>query len=317
MNNHTCNSIGVDISKAHLDVHRLASGDTAQFDNDDAGFQALSEWIGSSVDVVVYESTGPWHRAFEEALAPGLPLARVNALRARRFAQAMGQHAKTDAVDARVLAEMGATMTLRLVAVPSQALRELDELQSARDALIKERTAALNRRQQVRHKLLKKQLKQRIEQSNRQLRALDNAIREGIASDAQLARKCEVLTSMPGIAAVTAAGLLTEIPELGRIDSKSVASLAGLAPMTRESGQWQGRSCVRGGRARPRRMLYMAALTAMRHNPDLARKYAHLRARGKPFKVALTAIMRKLIVLANALLKQDRLWTPTPVSTHA
>ena len=126
-----------------------------------------------------------------------------------------------------------------------------------------------------------------------------------------MSRKARVLTSIPGIAQVTAAGLLSEMPELGRIDAKAAASLA---PVTRESGEWKGRSFIRGGRARPRRMLYMAAVSAVRHNPDLARKYAELRARGKPSKVALTAIMRKMVVLANALLKQDRLWTPSPAT---
>ncbi len=119
-----------------------------------------------------------------------------------------------------------------------------------------------------------------------------------------------MLTSIAGAGRVVAAGLLADMPELGRVDGKAAASLAGLAPWTRESGQWKGRSFIRGGRARPRRLLYMAAVAALRCNPAMARKYAELRARGKPPKVALTAVMRKLVVLANALLKQDRLWTP-------
>ncbi len=125
-----------------------------------------------------------------------------------------------------------------------------------------------------------------------------------------------MLVSIPGIAQVTATGLLSDMPELGRIDGKAAASLAGLAPVTRESGQWKGRSFIRGARARARRMLYMAAVSALRHNPDLARQYADLRERGKPPKVALVAVMRKLLVLANELLKQDRLWTPSPVRTR-
>ena len=159
MTNHTPNTVGVDISKAHLDAHQLPSGRTAQFTNDAAGFEALAAWIGPEADCLAYESTGPWHRAFEEALAETLPLSRVNAKRARRFAQALGEHAKTDAVDARVLAMMGAAFDLRRVNLASPTRRDLDELQTARDALVKDRTAALNRKKHARHKLLKRQLR--------------------------------------------------------------------------------------------------------------------------------------------------------------
>ena len=146
MTSHTPNTVGVDISKAHLDAHQLPSGRTAQFTNDAAGFEALAAWIGPEADCLVYESTGPRHRAFEEALAETLPLSRVNAKRARRFAQARGEHAKTDAVDARVLAMMGAAFDLRRVNLASPTRRDLDEPQTARDALVKDRTAALNRK---------------------------------------------------------------------------------------------------------------------------------------------------------------------------
>ena len=135
------------------------------------------------------------------------------------------------------------------------------------------------------------------------------------AGDGELSRKAEVLTSVPGIGPVTAAGLLSEMPELGAIDGKAAASLAGLAPVTRESGAWKGRSFIRGGRAKPRRMLYMAVVSAIRHNPDFVRKYRELRDRGKPPKVALTAIVRKMLVLANTLLRQDRFWSPERVGS--
>ena len=273
MNDHTPDTVGVDISKAHLDVHRRASGDSARFANDAAGFEALASWLGDTAAWVVYESTGPWHRAFEEALAGRLRLACVNAMRARRFAQAMGQEAKTDAVDARVLATMGAAVELRRVEVLPQARRDLDELQTARDGLVKDRTAALNRQKHARHRLPRRQIKNRLDQIGRQIKALDAEVAKLIATDEEMSRKARVLASIPGIARVTAAGLLSEMPELGRIDAKAAASLAGLAPVTRESGEWKGRSFIRGGRARPRRMLYMAAVSAVRHNPDLAQTY--------------------------------------------
>ena len=235
-------------------------------------------------------------------------------MRARRFAQAMGQEAKTNAVDARVLPAMGATVELRRVEVPPRARRGLDELRTARDGLMTERTAALNRRKHARHRLLKRQIKNRLDQIGRQIKALDAEIATLISVDEEMSRQARVLASVPGIADVTAAGLLAEMPELGRLDAKAAASLAGLAPATRESGGWKGRSFIRGGRARARRMLYMAAVSAVRHNPDMGRKYRELRERGKPPKVALTAIMRKMVVLANALLKQDLLWSPSPAA---
>ncbi len=313
MDDHTPDTVGVDISKAHLDLHRRSTGESARFANDADGFEELAAWVGDPAALVVYESTGPWHRNLEECLAGRLVLARVNPLRARRFAQAMGEEAKTDAADARSLAAMGAAMEVRRVEPRTQAQRDLDELATARDALVKDRTAALNREKHARHPLLRRQLKNRLAQIGRQIKALDDRIAKTTAEDAGLSRRMEVLTSIPGVGPVVAAGLLADMPELGRVDGKAAASLVGVAPWTRESGQWKGRSFIRGGRARPRRLLYMAAVSALRRNPDMARKYAELRARGKPPKVALTAVMRKLAVLANVLLKQDRLWAPEPV----
>ena len=317
MNNHTPNTVGIDISKAYLDAYELPSRRAARFANNASGFKRLAEWIGAPVQCVVYESTGPWHRALEEALAATLPVACVNAARARRFAQAMGQQAKTDAVDAQVLAAMGAAMPLRQTRPRSPTRRDLDELHSARDALVKDRTAALNRQKHARHKLLKRQLKNRLAQVRRQLKALDEEIAKRIADDERLSRQSEVLMSIPGIASVTAAGLLSVMPELGRIDAKAVASLAGLAPVTRESGQWKAvASSAAVGRDRGEYSTWQPSAPAGTTR-ILARKYAELRARGKPPKVALTAIMRKLLVLANALLSQDRLWTPSPTGTCA
>ena len=312
MNDHTLCTVGIDISKSHLDAHELPTGRAARFSNDAAGFQKLAAWIAPTVDRVVYESTGRWHRALEEALAERLPLSCVNATRARRFAQAVGQEAKTDAVDARVLAAMGAAVALRQVEPRSATQRDLGELQAARDALVRDRTATLNRKHAARHKLVKRQIGYRLAQIERQIKALDAEVGRLIAADQALSGRAKVLTSIPGIAQITAAGLLAGMPELGSLEGKAAASLAGLAPVARESGTWKGRSSIRGGRRAPRRMLYMAAVSAITHNPDLARKYRELRERGKPPKVALTAVMRKLLVLANALLRQDREWTPAP-----
>ncbi len=246
MRENTPNMVGVDISKSHLDAHRLRAGEAARFGNDAAGFEELAGWIGAA-DRVVHEATGRHHRAFEEALAgAGLPLARANPLRARRFAQSMGRNAKTDAVDAAVLARMGAALELRPTEPPGGALRDLGDLTVAREALARDRVAALNRQKGLRVALLRRQRRLRLERNGRQLKAVDAEIARTLVGDEGLAR----------------------------------------------------------------RLLYMAAVAATRHNPDLGRKHRDLIGRGKPPKVALVAVMRKLLLLANALLRQDRLWTP-------
>ena len=223
------------------------AGKAARFTNDSAGFNALIAWIDQPVRSVVCEPTGPWHRAFEEVLLKaGLPLPRANPLQARRFAQAVGQRAKTDAVDARVLAQMGTALHLRPTEASPPTRRALEELQVARDALVTDRTAARNRQKHLRHRLLKQQSKTRLSQIDRHLAAVDAEIGKRLAEDVGLARRTEILTSIPGVSSITAAGLLTQMPELGRLDAKAVANLAGLALVTRQSGAWQGRSFIQG-----------------------------------------------------------------------
>lgn len=313
MSDHTRNAVGVDISKAHLDAHAVPSGKAARFPNDAAGFSALIAWIEPPVRAVTYEPTGQFHRAFEEALLKAeLPLVRVNPLQARRFAEAIGQRAKTDAVDAKMLARMGAAVDLRPTEASSPARRALEELQVAREALVRDRTAALHRQGYLQHRLLKRQNATRLSQINRHLAAIDAEIGKRLADDEVLARQTEILVSIPGVSRVTAAALLSLMPELGRLDAKAVASLAGLAPVTRQSGVWQGQSRIQGGRSRLRRHLYMPALAAICYNPDLRAKHRQLVAQGKPGKVAVVAVMRKLLVLANTLIEQDRTWLPDP-----
>ena len=193
-------TVGIDISKTHLDAYMAPAGKAARFTNDAAGFNALIAWVDQPVRSVVYEPTGPWHRAFEEALLQaGLPLARANPLQARRFAQAMGQRAKTDAVDARVLAQMGTALHLRPTEASSPTRRALEELQLARDALVTDRTAARNRQKHLRHRLLRQQSKTRLSQIDRHLAAVDAEIGKRLAEDVVLARRTEILTSIPGV----------------------------------------------------------------------------------------------------------------------
>ena len=301
-------TIGIDISKATLDVHAYPAGIDRQFANTAKGHKALVAWLGQRpVERVAFEATATYHRALEQALAD-LPCVKLNPERARRFAQATGTLAKTDRIDAAMLARMAATLQspVRPARTPQQNL--LAELVNARDGLVRDRTALKNRDKNLTIALLKRQCRQRLDQIARHIAALDAQIAAIIAADKNLARRHQILTSINSLGTLTANQLIATMPELGSLDNKQAASLAGLAPVARQSGQWKGKAFIRGGRVNVRQALYMPALVAARFNPDLKTKYQQLISAGKPAKVAITAVMRKLVVTANALLKADRLW---------
>lgn len=306
----TKRTVGIDISKAHLDVFRLPEGEAKRFANETKAVKALVGWMDPEVERIAYEPSGPWHRDLQEALAKaGFPLYPVNPKRVRRFAEAAGLQAKTDAIDARVLAVMARSIEdLRPLWKRSNTERDLVELQASRDALARDRTAVKNRGKHVRLALLKRHHKARLKQIERHLKALDKEILNVMQGDPELARRVEILTSIPGISYVTAAKLICHMPELGSLTAKQVASLAGLAPVTRESGAWRGSRWIRGGRHQVRVALYMPTMVATKYNPDLRRQYEQLIARGKATNVARIAIMRKLIILANLLIQQNRCW---------
>lgn len=310
----TKDTIGVDISKDHLDAHRMSDGASCRFVNDKAGQTAFIAWIGEPEAVhgarIVYEPTGPYHRAFERRLADaGCALVKVNPRQARRFAEATGRLAKTDRLDAAMLARMGALLELEARPVRSPVLSDLKDLHMAREALVKNRTAARNRAKNLTLPILKRHNAEQLRQIERQIAALENYIMALIKAEPELARRFDILVSIPGVSAITAFALIIDMPELGTLGNAQAASLAGLAPIARQSGQWIGRSFIRGGRANVRHALYMPALVAMRFNPQLKAKYDQLIAAGKPAKKAITAIMRKLVVLANALLRNGRKWS--------
>lgn len=302
-------SIGIDISKDHLDAHRLGTGASARFTNSPDGFKSLKRWIGDKQpDLLVYEATGPYHGRFERALAGKLPLIKVNPLQARRFAQARGVRAKTDQVDARLLAQMGSALDLAPDSPAVEGQNELKELQIARTALVKDRTRLKNRLKTQVLAITRRQTRARLAQIERQLTALQHEITSRLKAAPKRARAYAILQSIPGIGEVVAAAILIEGPEIGTLGKKQAAALTGLAPMTRQSGKWKGKAFIQGGRKHLRDALYMPALVASRFNPDLKHKYQAMLKAGKPPKVALTAIMRKLIELANALIKADRMW---------
>jgi transposase len=305
-------SVGVDIAKDTLEVHLHPAGGVRRFANDAKGCAALIAWLeGFVIARVAFEPTGAYHHAFERRLAAaGLPLVKVNPRQARRFAEAIGQHAKTDAVDAAMLARFAALLEPPVRPVVSATLDAMKELQVARRALVKDRVAARNRGHTHRSPLLKRQARARLAQIDRQIAAIDAALHTQLAADPALQGRFEILVSIPGVGDATAFAMLVEMPELGALEHKCAASLAGLAPVARDSGQHRGKRCIRGGRAPLRQALYMPALVAVRFDAAMKARYQALRAAGKPPKVALVAIMRKLLILANALLRDGRTWSP-------
>jgi len=305
-------NVGIDISKDALDVCLYPEAASARFGNDKKGFTALMKWLGTrTIARLVFEPTGAYHRAFEARfLQAGFTLAKVNPRQARRFAEAIGTNAKTDAVDAAMLARFGAMLEPRVLPPHSEILSEMKDLLVARRALIKDRTAMQNRAHQRSLALLKAQAADRLKQVERQIAAIDAAMRERLDAGPALKARYNILVSIPGLGEITALALLIDMPELGALENKCAASLAGLAPIARDSGQSRGKRFIRGGRAELRHALFMPALVAMRFNADLKAVYERLIGAGKAPKVALVAVMRKLVILANAMLKKGARWEP-------
>lgn len=307
-------SIGVDISKATLDAHAYPVGQAHSVPNTPHGFKDLLKWLQAyEVVRVVFEPTGAYHHDFERALAKAeLPLCKINPLQAKRYAQSRGKRAKTDAVDAAMLARMGHEHNLEPKPIFSQAIDEMKELSVARLALVKDRTAASNRRHVRRSPLLQRQSKARIAHIDAQIAQIDAAIAAIMATQPDLMEKEKILLSIPGIGPATVRAFIIDMPELGSIENAQAASLVGLAPIASDSGAMRGKRHIGGGRAHVRQAIYMPALVACRYNPDLKAKYNAMIKLGKSPKIAITAIMRKLVVLANALLSKGKLWTPKP-----
>lgn len=309
--NTTSITVGIDVSKDYLDVATYPAGETTRVENVRKGHAALLRWVGQRpVARVVFEATGYYHRALEQQLLrAGVPFAVVNPRQARRFAEATGKLAKTDRADALLLARFGALIDPQDRSERTETQAQLAELTAARRVLLRDRTAILNRIPALTVELLKRHARHRLRQIEAHLNSVDAAIDDIIGNDPALARRFAILMSIPGLGRITAYALLADMPELGSLEPRQAASLAGLAPVTRQSGLWCGKSSIRGGRAQIRRALYMPALVATRFNPDLKRCYDNLIARGKHAKLAITAVMRRLLVLANTLLQQDRIWT--------
>lgn len=304
------NTIGIDISKDTLDAHRLADGQHKQFLNGKTGHAQLMKWIGKQSDpLIIFEATGAYHRQLERVLCTHIiPFVKVNPKQARRFAQASGKLAKTDRVDCEMLAKMGAALQLMPKPFTAENLYDLKELLSARRALIKDRTAAKARKATVINALIKQQLEKRLRQIKNDIAKIDALMLDVAREDQYMSERLDILFSIPGIGVITALMILVDMPEIGALNNKQVASLAGLAPMSQSSGKWMGKARIQGGRPNLRNAIFMPALVAIRHNADLKTKYDQLVTAGKEKKVAITAVMRKRLVLANALLRDNRKW---------
>jgi transposase len=304
--------VGIDVCKDGLDVYLHPVGQTFRVANSPEGLKVLKRRVaGLPVERIVMEATAKFHRLAHRTLhAQGFAVAVVNPLRARQFAEACGQLAKTDRLDARVLALMGQTLEPTALAPAPEALEALQELTRERAAMVADQTALSNRRGASQTAFLKTTLGQRLKTLARCIERLEAEIKRRIADDPALQRRVDILLSIPGVGPVAAAALAIGLPELGACSAKAATLLAGLAPLACDSGKKAGERHIRGGRAHVRTGLYFAAVAAARFNPPLRDDYQRLIGLGKKAKVAITAIMRKLVVLASVLVKEDRPWTP-------
>lgn len=292
--------IGIDIAKRHLDLYDGATGQTRRLPNQ---AQAIAEWVGTLTPehLVVFEATGVYDGALRHALGTAIPSARVNPSRARAFAKAVGQSAKTDALDARLLAAMGACLPLRRERAPDEARERLTRLHRRRDALVAMRAAEETRQADAVDPEIVESLADHIAALTKAIAALENAIQAHLRAEPALGQAVRLLTSAPGVGPVTAGVVVALLPELGRLSPKRIAALVGLAPFNRDSGQIQGERRIEAGRRRVRRALYMAALSAARTR--LQPFYERLLRAGKPPKVALIAVARKLLTILNAMMR--------------
>ncbi|WP_423172672.1 MULTISPECIES: IS110-like element ISStma6 family transposase [unclassified Stenotrophomonas] len=289
--------IGIDVSKATLDV-AVHGEQFRQFSNDKRGFVRLIRWLKTwPIKQVVLEASGGYERAALDILhAAGLPMVRINPARARRFAQGTGRAAKTDRLDATVLAQMAHLLPLTRYVPPAPWQQRLAEFAQCRRHLVQMRVSEMQRLRRLVDPDLIAMKQRHIAQLSDDLKQLDKAIAEQLEGQPGWKN----IGALKGVGPILISTLASELPELGSLGSKAIASLVGLAPMNRESGTWQGQRRISGGRAVVREALYMAALTAIRYEPRLRTFYAGLKAKGKASKVALVAVMRKMLVILNA-----------------
>lgn len=302
--------IGIDVSKDRLDICLRPSGEAFSVPRDPQGIGEIAARLAALDPVlIVLEATGGFETVVASALAAArLPLAIVNPRQIRDFARATGRLAKTDAIDAAVIAQFAEAVRPQPRPVADAQALLLGELVARRRQLIEMMGAERNRRRQLTSKCLIKALDRHLDLLHKQLQDVDRDIDTAVRETPAWRGKEDLLTSVPGIGPTIARTLIAELPELGSLDRHKIASLAGLAPFNRDSGRFRGRRCIAGGRQPVRAALYMSILVAIRRHLPMAKTYDHLRAAGKPAKVAIVACMRKLLTILNAILRDQKPW---------
>jgi transposase len=302
--------VGIDVAKDRLDVHARPIGEAFAVTRDGEGLAALVERLrGLKPQLVVLEATGGFEITVAAAIAGAeLPLAVVNPRQIRDFARAVGRLAKTDALDAEVIARFAEAVRPEARPIPSPEAQALGELVVRRRQIIEMIGAETNRRRQLTQVRLLRGLDRHLKALQKELSELEQDIDDQIRGSPVWREKENLLTSFPGVGPITARTLIAELPELGLLDRRKLAALVGLAPMNRDSGTMRGKRHIVGGRASVRSALYMAALTAARCNPTIKALYVRLRAAGKPAKLALVAAAHKLLTILNAMLRENSPW---------
>ena len=303
--------VGIDVAKDRLDLDTLPHSKAWHTTNDTKGIAQLCQRLRAlEPQLIVVEATGGYERVLTAALAAdGLPVAVVNPRQVRHFARATGQLAKTDAIDAQVLALFAERIRPQVRPLPEAEQQTMAALVARRRQLIEMLQAEKNRLPMA-HKAVQNELRAHIRFLEKRLDKANRALKETIEASPIWRPKEDLLRSTPGVGPVLSATLLAELPELGQLSGREIAALVGVAPFNRDSGQFRGQRCIWGGRVSVRCALYMATLVAVRHNPVLRPFYEQLLARGKTKKVALVACMRKLLVILNAMMKTQTHWNP-------
>jgi transposase len=309
--------VGIDIGKDWLDIAIWEHDETWQVSNDAAGIeQLLDHLVEWQPHLVVLEATAGYEQlAAQELLLSGFAVAVANPTRVRALAKASGKLAKTDRIDAHLIAEFAAKMQPAPLEPRSELEIRLRALVSRREQLVAMRTAEINRRGMA-HRSMKAVIQEHIDWMTERIEALETEIRKLFESLPEWQEKYALLDSIPGVGFITAITILAELPELGQLNRQKIAALAGLAPFNRDSGKKRGKRRIFGGRKEVRRVLYMACMSAKKHNPVIRKFFNRLEANGKLFKVAMTACMRKMLTIMNAIMRDGSAWK-LPISFAA
>jgi transposase len=297
--------VGIDISKDHLDLHQLPQNRAARFETSPEGSGKLITYLKRrKPTLIVIEATGGYESQLAaELVSAKLNVAVVNPFQVRSFAKALGILAKTDAIDARVLARFAQDVRPEPRTLPDEQQMELKALVMRRRQLTEMLIAEKNRLKRTSSQRVRLSVKQSLESIQKQIDQLDDQIKGEVKETPAWREKDDLLRSVPGINHITSHMLMAQLPELGNLNRRQIAKLVGVAPMNRDSGLYRGKRMIYGGRKHVRKALYMATLAAIRWNPHIENFYFHLRNQGKSFKVALVACMRKLLIIINSMLK--------------